>query len=176
MTKKKKIIIGVILIIVAILIIVGIVFIKTVYPNTLIANQAQQSIACEKISNTAQKDLCLMQLAKLKGQLSICDTIPGEFKYECYSELAVEKGDASICEKIPPSTQTINPEERKWFCLKNVGIIKADSGICDKITNSQLVDVCYAGIIQKTGNNDLCEHFKGRVPPVDCVPRFELSP
>ncbi len=58
---------------------------------------------CEKILSSAQKTNCLVEVAIVTRDASICKRIEPEFPIRiihCYGDVARRKGDPSICDNI----------------------------------------------------------------------------
>jgi hypothetical protein len=62
----------------------------------------QDSSACEKIStHSGKKDICFQNIAKLTGEVSLCEKITHNLRRDiCYLRVSQKLNDLIICEKI----------------------------------------------------------------------------
>lgn len=112
---------------------------------------------------TGEKRACLIDIAKSKNDLSMCDIAGSgeyepsykEFKMNCYMELADLRNDSSLCD------EEIIGEKYKDLCYLSA-TEKIDISLCEKISGIAQV-MCYTQLAEEKGDFSLCNRisYKG---------------
>ena len=120
---------------------------------------------CNEIEDQKGKDLCYVEVAVSKQDLSICNNIQDQkLKDFCNWRIAISKQDSSICDKI----QNQLLKNLKDYCYAEIAALKKDSSICDKINGEEEVmipyhtvkDNCYQYIAIFTQDASICDKIQ----------------
>ncbi|MCR4335292.1 MAG: hypothetical protein NUV57_02025 [archaeon] len=105
---------------------------------------------CEKIT-LLSKDRCYLDVGVLKKEEVICGKIEStSVKEECLSEVGLKTNDASTCAKI------ISSQEKRDACYYNSGRQNKNSETCKKIFDSTTRDECYISVAGSTKEYSFC--------------------
>ncbi|NIA03070.1 MAG: hypothetical protein GWP12_00810 [Nitrospirae bacterium] len=126
---------------------------------------------CLKTTNDAERIACLTEAAVQKKDMSICtkniDLVP--LQDGCIISVAVAKGDKSACDMI--SNQMKETTSQDKMCK---AMITLDTSYCDEITvlggvgQSTMIGTCYAFIVEKTKNVELCNQLESETAKSYC--------
>jgi len=113
---------------------------------------------CNNIPDSDEKNICYMQVAENKGDVSICDNIPSSGAYSnvntnCYTKVGCKTGDISICNEI----QKNEPYPYKDECYSCIASNKQDVSVCNKIQKKSLQDSCYRKIGIAKQDPSICD-------------------
>ncbi|MFA5386942.1 MAG: hypothetical protein WC322_00915, partial [Candidatus Paceibacterota bacterium] len=106
------------------------------YQETAISN-LDLSI-CSKIkgeSESCSKDFCLLQIAVMKKDASICEGLQERLKDQCYYGIALFSQDYSVCADL-------SSEESRDLCRMDVASAKKDPLACEAISDSLIKEAC----------------------------------
>lgn len=114
--------------------------------------QKERSVEfCNELPEAAQKESCIFAVtmidAQEKNDISLCDSIEGEYGKQCKISMirtdAMTKKDPKICESMPIASETQNDtiqDECKLNVLMNDSTNTKES--CDIIANDQIKEMC----------------------------------
>ncbi|MEA1962891.1 MAG: hypothetical protein U9M94_01480, partial [Patescibacteria group bacterium] len=125
---------------------------------------AEDAGYCGKIFEESEKERCLSELAKLKGDYKICDNIKNYiFKNQCYIGAYNNLDDETACELLDKNL-TLTTRDQCYFktalnkkeenlcgqageysdsCYYTLAVEKGDMNICGKIADDNLKNYCY---------------------------------
>lgn len=112
-----------------------------------------QNLKCSKISDSTVRDSCVVELAKIKSDLKVCELVKApEAKDYCQEQIAEKTKDSKICD-------TIKTTYWKENCYYNLGIQQNDKEFCHLITNDEQRWDCFEIIAYAANNYQLCEYL-----------------
>ena len=87
-----------------------------------------ESQQCSKIKSTQFRDTCVAELAKLKGDIKVCDLIvTSKTKGFCQQQIAVEQDNFDLCKEIGDESWQDN-------CYYKLALNQKDAGKCAYIS------------------------------------------
>ncbi len=113
-----------------------------------------QDLKCSKVENSQTRDSCVAELAKSKGNISVCGLIESsQIQGYCIQQIALQKNDAVLCQDI---------DEEYWEdnCNLQIALKGNDFNLCPPISNNEQEDECYKEIALDTNNPDLCKFLE----------------
>ncbi|MCX6769086.1 MAG: hypothetical protein NT051_00180 [Candidatus Micrarchaeota archaeon] len=93
-----------------------------------------------------------------------CDAKNGSEKDGCFKALAVNTDDGPLCERIADNREKEN-------CVAIVAQNTNNKALCEKLPT--LSDVCYIGVVGKTGDKETCKNLKNQSLISTCVQAAE---
>src|SRR3989338_7690285 len=106
---------------------------------------------CSQIHDVKVRDTCVVELAKIKNDLSVCNLIVSDkTKAYCQEELATLQNDHSLCTKITDTYWEDN-------CHFNLAVNNSKEVYCSLIGNTEQKEDCFTQIALDTNNALLCE-------------------
>jgi hypothetical protein len=108
---------------------------------------AQETHNISKCSEIARKDVsqqCYTMLlaSGATANASICDSMSGVSRDDCFSQLASKTNDSSLCMRINASFTRDN-------CISRVAILKNNPGMCDAVSVSASRNMCKNQIFER---------------------------
>lgn len=113
-----------------------------------------ESFKCSKVTNANMRDGCVVELAKIKQDLAVCDLVVSEkTQAHCQAEIAIVKNDLTICENIV---------DQYWFdnCNFHLGVENNNPKACTMIVKSEQSQKCFKEVALATNQQELC-NFAG---------------
>jgi hypothetical protein len=101
---------------------------------------------------TEYKDDCYTNIAKITGDVNICNNLDGKDKENCYIEVAKVLKDKSLCEKVE------TPQSKEWCYISLAEVLK-DENLCQKAKDDHSKSQCYLGVAKAKKNPILCEQI-----------------
>ena len=128
--------------------------------------------ACELIERESGKKYCLIDVAGVTTEESICDGLDSYFRDLCFSKIAESMKDITICEKVSESGSVKN----KKSCYQDVAVASKDPNICTEKVDANVY--CYREVAVASrdlsicnqyfpSNDDTCERFVYEAIAVD---------
>ena len=116
---------------------------------------------CDAITDDTRYN-CYADVAEHKGDVEICEKITGEEWLEskrnwCYERVAKAIQDETICERISLEKYPEEEAIKKLSCIKDVALAKNDVILCDNLPNLYYKDVCYHELAEKINDPEICE-------------------
>lgn len=112
--------------------------------------------SCNGVTDELYKWECL---AMVKDDISYCNNIPLEDRFDCHREAALKSNNRKYCDAISDSV------ERSW-CLTRVAEKTMDSKLCDNIGDGDWKKYCM-GV--ESGNSDYCMQIKDKKLADECL-------
>jgi hypothetical protein len=127
------------------------------------------SNSCKNIPFVEQQEVCLIELAKSKKDINICNLISPASKFisACYTEIASAKQDGSLCNKL-------SNQEDKANCIEGIAKASLEPDLCYNITSGwsrARQEDCLATIAAQTKNFELCKKISEYEHQNECVLR-----
>lgn len=131
---------------------------------------------------------CIENIAILRQDSSLCDTLIEGNKQSCYSNLALKTNNEKLCEKLSAGDfcfqqvanykkdenicMLINDTSYKEYCISQIGIEKKDINVCRKsgnIGSENHKDFCILIVAKETKNPSFCQEIINEGYKNECI-------
>ncbi len=117
---------------------------------------------CEQEKNSSEIEWCKAAVAEKLRDESVCPTLNGAPRNQCYNDVARATGKLELCRNI---TST----DWKNECITKLASINNNLDACYEITNPDWSDNCIAQIAMDRNDTSLCSQVKDEEFRQDCI-------